>query len=123
MNQDIVRGISKLKLEQILENVPATAGSPVLTEKLADIYDALGKPSSAIIAWQNALKLKPSPQQRIRIRRILGEKLLAQERKADAIDNYKQLLSEAPDYPGKSQIEEILKGLEQVDAETNTPAK
>ncbi len=111
VNQDIVRGVPELKLEQILENMPPTAGSPVLTEKLADIYDALGKPSSAIIAWQNALKLKPSPQQRIRIRRILGEKLLAQERKADAIDNYKQLLSEAPDYPGKSQIEENIKGV------------
>ena len=123
VNQDIVRGVPELKLEQILENMPATAGSPVLTEKLADIYDALGKPSSAIIAWQNTLKLKASPEQRIRIRRSLGEKLLAQGRKADAIDDYKQLLSEAPDDPGKPQIEEKLKGLEPVDSGTNAPAK
>ena len=80
--------------------------------KTGGICDDLGKPSSAIEYWQNALKLKPSPQQRIRIRLALGEKLLEQARKAEAADNYKQLLAEAPDYPGKSQIEDKLKALE-----------
>jgi uncharacterized protein (TIGR03790 family) len=113
VNLDLVRGVRQLQMEQFLENLPATATSPVLTEKLAEICDALGKPSSAIAIWQDALKLNPSPQQRIRIRRILGEKLLADGRSADAIDDYHQLLAEAPDYPGKPQIEEALKAIEQ----------
>jgi tetratricopeptide (TPR) repeat protein len=100
-------------LAQFLENLPATAKSAVLTEKLATIYDALGKPSSAIDTWQKALDLNPTPQQRIRIRRVLEEKLLAQGRKADAIDNYRKLLAEAPDYPGKPEIEAALKTLEE----------
>ncbi len=111
-NLDRQRGVSELQLERNLENLPLTAQSAVLTEKLADICDDLGKPSSAIEYWQNALKLKPSPQQRIRIRLALGEKLLEQARKAEAADNYKQLLAEAPDYPGRSQIEDKLKALE-----------
>ena len=56
-------------MEQFLENLPAAATSAVLTEKLATLYNDLGKPDSAIISWQNALKLNPSHEQRIRIRR------------------------------------------------------
>jgi tetratricopeptide (TPR) repeat protein len=107
-------------LEQFLENLPATARSAVLTEKLANIHDSLGKPSSAIDAWQTALKLHPSPQQRIRIRRTLEEKLLAQGRKADAIANDQQLLIEAPNYPGKTEIENELKTLQPPTATTTS---
>ena len=123
VNLNLVRGTREPQLEKILEGLPATAASAVLTEKLADLYDALGKPSSAIGGWQAALKLNPSPQQRIRIRRILAEKLLAQGREADAMENYKRLLAEAPDYPGKPQIEEKLLALEHKNSGTNAPAR
>ena len=123
VNLDLVRGAREPQLEKFLEELPTTAKSAVLTEKLANLYDALGKPSSAINAWQAALKLDPSPQQRIRLRRVLGEKLLAQGREADAVDNYQQLLAEAPDYPGKPQIVEQLLALEQKNAGTNATAK
>ena len=62
-------------------------------------------------------------QQRIRIRLKLGEKLLAQNRETDAIENYKQLLKESPDYPGKPNIEAKLAALEQKLAGTNAPAR
>ena len=123
MNQGILRGVPREKLEQILETIPTTTNSAVLTEKLAETEDALGKPASAIDAWRRALTLQPSPNQRIRIRQTLAEKLLAQGRKAEAMDDYKQLIAEAPDYPGKAQIEEKLRALEEVDAHTNGPAK
>jgi len=113
VNLDLARGMREEQVEQFLENLPVTATSAVLTEKLANIYEALGKPSSAIIAWQNALKLNPSPQQRIRIRRVLEEKLVEQGRTADAIDDYEKLLAEAPNYPGRSQIEEELNNLKE----------
>jgi uncharacterized protein (TIGR03790 family) len=117
INIELVHGVREPQLIQFLENVPATSQSAVLTEKLATLYDAAGMPNSAIEAWQNALNLKPSPPQRIRIRLALGESLAAQGRDADAVKNYKSLLAEAPDYPGKSQIEEKLKALEQKPAE------
>jgi tetratricopeptide (TPR) repeat protein len=95
----------------------------VLTEKLADLCAAQGKPSSAIDAYERALKLNPSPEQRIRIRLTLGEKLAANGRNADAIENYKQLLKESPDYPGKPLVLKKLALLEQKPVNTNVPAK
>jgi len=116
VNLDLARGVRAPQLENFLENLPATTRSAVLTEKLGEIYDALGKPSSAIIAWQNALKLNPSHQQRIRLRRVLEGKLLAQARKADAIQDDEALLAEAPDYAGKSLIEQELQNLKQTNS-------
>ncbi|MGA2244384.1 MAG: TIGR03790 family protein [Verrucomicrobiota bacterium] len=113
VNLDRTRGARDPQVALFLENLPATAQSAVLTEKLADIYDALGKPESAIAAWQRALQLNPSPQQRIRIRRTLEPKLLAAGRKADAIEDDQKLLAESPQYPGKSQVEAELKDLTQ----------
>jgi uncharacterized protein (TIGR03790 family) len=110
---DLVRGMRAPQLIPFLANqVPLTAHSAVLTEKLANLYEASGKPSSAIESWQNALKLNPSPQQRLRLRLTLGEKLIAESRAAEAAENYRALLAEAPDYPGKSSIDEKLKSLE-----------
>jgi uncharacterized protein (TIGR03790 family) len=111
MNLDLVRGAPLSALEKFLENLPATAKSPVLTEKLADIYDRLGKPGSAIGAWQKALTLNPSPQQRLRMRLILEQKLLADGQKAEAIADDQSLLAEAPAYPGRARVEERLKTL------------
>ena len=106
-----------------LENISATTNSAVLTEKLADLCDAKANrfPPSKII--QRALKLNPSPEQRIQIRLTLAEKFLAQDRDADAIDDYKNLLVESPDYPGKDSIAEKMTVLEQKSAGTNAPAK
>ena len=86
VNLDLAHGVRAPPLAKFLEAVPATAQSAVLTEKLASLYAAQGKPSSAINAFQTALKLNPSPQQRLRIRRHLAEELLAQNRAADAAE-------------------------------------
>ena len=59
----------------LLEMVGMSKQSAVLTEKLGDLYSAQGKPSSAVYAWSLALKLDPSPQQKIRLFLALGEKL------------------------------------------------
>ncbi len=116
------RGTPLAQNAQNLEALELTAQSAVLTEKLADIYEELGKPSSAIYTYQQALKLNPSPEQRIRLRLTLGDKLTAQGRDAETIGNDRQLLTESPDYPGRGIIEEKLKMLEQKSANTNAPA-
>jgi uncharacterized protein (TIGR03790 family) len=119
----LVHGAPVAQLAAFLETIPATTNSAVLTEKLADLYEMQGKPSSAIGTYQRALTLNPSPEQRIRIRLTLGKKLLAQNRETDAIENYQQLLEESPDYPGKSNIEAKLAALEQKLAGTNAPTR
>ena len=49
------------KLSELIENLAATTNSAVLTEKLADLYDAQGKPSSAILTYQKALDSESFP--------------------------------------------------------------
>jgi uncharacterized protein (TIGR03790 family) len=113
VNLDLARGLRATELAKFLEGVLATTQSAVLTEKLANLYESLGKPSSAIAAWQQALTLNPSPQQRIRLRRVLAEKLLAQNREADAAENWRQLIAEAPDYADIPNVRNRLKELKQ----------
>jgi len=111
MNLDLVRGVRPPQLSSFLEGMPVTAQSAVLTEKLAQLYEMQGKPSSAISAWQQALKLNPSPHQRIRLHLILAEKLLAADRAADASENWRQLIADSPDYSDLPAIREKLKQL------------
>jgi len=119
----LVRGASVAEVSSLIDNLTMTTNSAVLTEKLADLCEMQGKPSSAIEIYGRALKLNPSPQQRIRIRLTIGEKLLAQNRDVEAIDDYKKLIEESPDYPGKNSISEKLDALEQKASDTNAPAK
>jgi uncharacterized protein (TIGR03790 family) len=118
-NLGLVRGAPDTEISTLLENLDATTNSAVLTEKLADLYEAEGKPSSAIETYARALKLNPSPEQKIRIRLTFGEKLEKQNRDAEAVEDYKKLLEESPDYPGKNLVEEKLTALEQKNSSTN----
>jgi uncharacterized protein (TIGR03790 family) len=87
-----------------LEQVATTKQSAVLTEKLADLYVAEGKPSSAAELYEEALKLNPSPQQRVRLRLALEEKLMALNREQAACENMEKFLQENPDYPALIDI-------------------
>jgi len=87
-----------------LEVLPVTRHSPVLMEKLADLYDAQGKTASAIAALQDALKLDPTHQQRIRLMLTLASKLSTQDREAEAYAVYQQFAETLPDYPARGDI-------------------
>jgi uncharacterized protein (TIGR03790 family) len=119
-NVEQLRGAPLPQIAGFLESLPATTNSAVLTEKLADLYAI---PSHAIDAYERALTLNPTPEQRIRIRLALGEKLQAQDFTAAARRDYQKLLEEAPDYPGKAAIEEKINALTQKISDTNAPAK
>jgi uncharacterized protein (TIGR03790 family) len=119
VNMAMIRGAPPAQMENFLENLPLTSTSAVLTEKLAELCDYQGKPDAAIEFYRQALKLNPSPEQRIRIRLALGKELLAQNDATAAVQDYQALLSESPDYPGKDSIAGQIAGLEQ----KMTPAK
>jgi uncharacterized protein (TIGR03790 family) len=121
LNVQQQHGVPLGKLAEILDQWPGTSRSAVLTEKLADLSAALGKPASAIDYYEQALKLNPSLQQRIRLRLTLGARLAAEHRTAEAADDYRRLLTEVPDYPGKSKIEATLAQLQPQSAPPQTP--
>ena len=120
---DCNRGIPVEQVANSVEILPITTNSAVLSEKLADLYEMEGKPSSAIDTYELALTRHPSPEQRIRIRLTLSDKLVAAGRENDAIENYRQFLAESPDYPGKSSVEAKMAALEQKLTNTNNAAK
>jgi uncharacterized protein (TIGR03790 family) len=106
VNLSRARGMSLAEVVLILEDTPTTKESAVLTEKLGDLYAAQGKPTSAIAAYERALKLKPSPEQHIRLRLTLGDKLVAARQETDAVKNYQRLLEETPGYPDAAGIQQ-----------------
>jgi len=107
----LARGASIIAVAGYLESLDATPGSAVLSEKLGDLYEKEGKPSSAIELCQRALNLNPSPEQRIRLRLVLGDRLEQQGRDQEAYDDYQALLRESPDYPGRTAVYQKLLAL------------
>ncbi|MGC3956606.1 MAG: tetratricopeptide repeat protein [Verrucomicrobiota bacterium] len=98
------RGVALEDLVLALETTPQTKDSAVLSEKLADLYVAQGKPASAILLYERALKLSPTPQQRVRLHLTLGEKLLAAGRRDEALAEYQRFLAARPDYADADSI-------------------
>jgi uncharacterized protein (TIGR03790 family) len=97
-------GKSVSDLVTLLEDLGTTKESAVLTEKLGDLYAGLGKPNSAAFTYAKALKLNPSPMQRLRLRLELGAKLAELSQDTEAYEDFRELLTEFPDYPDKSGI-------------------
>jgi tetratricopeptide (TPR) repeat protein len=94
------------QLIKYLESLPVTQKSAILTEKLADYYDAIGKKESAAHSFEKALKLDPSPQQRVRLTFTLADRLTALDKESEAFDLLDQFYKESPSYadlPGLCQ--------------------
>ena len=87
-----------IEVTAMLEADPFLANSAVLLEKLGDLYQQLGKPSSSIDAWQRALKQNPSLQQTIRLKLGLVAKLTEAARTDEAVEAYGDFLKGFPDY-------------------------
>jgi uncharacterized protein (TIGR03790 family) len=104
LNVNMVAGKPLAECVAVLEQFENTKTSAVLSEKLGDLYAAQGKPSSAAHAYQEALKLDPTPQQRIRLLLALGEKLRSLDRTDEAYETYQKLLRDYPDFPDKSGV-------------------
>lgn len=108
-----LRGVPLSQLEDTLENLDLTDTSAVLTEQLANLCDAQGKPDTAVEFYQRALELDPSPEQKIGIYLALGGELLSQGDTAAAVSDYRQLLHNFPNYPGKDSISQKICVLDQ----------
>jgi uncharacterized protein (TIGR03790 family) len=108
VNLSLARGKRAGEMSLFLQSLPVTQTSAVLTEKLGDLFDAEGKPASAVEAYENALIRGPSRLERVRIRLELADKLAELDEKKEASADLKALLDEVPDYPGKPMVEKKL---------------
>ena len=105
-NLRLLRGGTPPEVAGTLTNAPAFATSAVLQQKLGDLNVLQGHLAEAAEAYQVALRLNPSPQQRIHLQwgtaRLL--KLLGQP--AGALKFFEDFFQANPDYPDLSVIYE-----------------
>ncbi len=113
VNFNLARGVPVGQMVNLLEQIPTTKQSAVLSEKLGDLYALQGKPSSAVFTYEQALKLDPSPQQRVRLRLTLGQRFAELDRTEDEYQNYQKFMEESPGYYGKPAIYQKLLALAQ----------
>ncbi len=101
INMNLAAGKPVSDCVAVLEQLGETKSSAVLSEKLGDLYFAQGKPSSALHAYTEALRLNPSPQQRIRLLLTSAERFMALGQDSEAYETLRKVLQENPDYPDK----------------------
>jgi uncharacterized protein (TIGR03790 family) len=111
INLNLASGRPPLAIATYLEALPLTRTSPVLTEKLAGLYDALGKPASATHAYEQVLKLEPSPQQRLRVQLTLADRYTAANREDEARKMLETVVEEHPTYPGVANVRQRIANL------------
>jgi hypothetical protein len=112
-NVKLLRGEKLEPVIEGLENLSIAKGSAVLQEKLADLYQQQGKPSSSVHALQEVLKLNPTTEQRVRVMLELSDQLMALGRNEEAYQVYQQFLRQCPDYADPLTIYRALLGLAQ----------
>ncbi len=94
-----VTDLALRELINYLDSQEITKQSAILTEKLGDYYQAIGKKESAARACERALKLDPSPQQKARLTFTLADRLIALGKESEAFDVYQQFHDATPAYP------------------------
>lgn len=99
VNLNLANGAPTDEAANYLEQIPAARKSPVLREKLADLYWAGKKYSDAIDTYDEVLKLGVTPQQKIRLLLTLGQKRAFFSTDETTFATYESFLKEFPDYP------------------------
>jgi tetratricopeptide (TPR) repeat protein len=103
-NLGLMNGKTPGEVASLMENVEVAKHSPVLQEKLGDLYTASGKPASALHAYEQALKLDPPPMQKLRLLLTVSEKHIAASEDAQAYATLETILQDFPDYPDRAAI-------------------
>ncbi len=98
VNVNLAAGKPVADCAGLLEQLGLTKESAVLSEKLGDLYASQGKPSSAVHQYELALKLNPSPMQKLRLLLELGDQLPGLDRAADAYTYCQEALKDYADY-------------------------
>jgi tetratricopeptide (TPR) repeat protein len=89
---------------QFLRDRPETKTSALLNEKLGDILKSKGKWVDAVGPYQLALKLNPTPLQRVKITFTLANMQNNLGRSREAYELYQGLLRDYPNFPDLLQI-------------------
>jgi len=106
-----VTGLPEAEGLNYLDQLPLTKQSAVLMEKAGEMERARKHIPQALERYRAALKLKPSAQQKLRLLMIVGDLQTASGNFQAAVDAYKQIMADIPDYPNASVVYERLADL------------
>ncbi len=98
-DESLVLGRKPAEAVQYLLGPGVPQDSAVLAEKLADLYQMEGQDELSIKALRRALKLGPTPQQRVRLTLNLIDRLIATGQSEAALALCDEFLKKSPDYP------------------------
>jgi uncharacterized protein (TIGR03790 family) len=104
---NLATGLGADELIKYLKDIPLTTNSAVLMQQLGDLQRGLLQLSEARDSYDKALKLRPSPQQKIRLLLTIAELETERGRDQAALDAYKQIVVGTPDYPGAFVYERL----------------
>lgn len=94
-----------------LDELSLTKKSAVLLEKAGDLERMQKRIPQAIERYAAALKQKPSPQQKLRLLMIVGDLQAAAGKPQAAVDAYKEIVADIPDYPNAAAVYQRLADL------------
>jgi hypothetical protein len=94
-----------------LDEIPLTKQSAVLMEKAGELERMQKHMPQALERYTAALKLKPSPQQKLRLLMLVGDLQAAGGNPQGAVNAYKQIMADIPDYPNASAVYKLLADL------------
>jgi len=97
-------GLSAQDGLRYLDEIPLTKESAVLMEKAGDLERVQKHMPQALERYSAALKLKPSPQQKLRLLMVVGDLQAAAGNAQGAVDAYKQIMVDIPDYPNAGLV-------------------
>lgn len=96
---NLAAGVARDKFIPFLEKEASTRHSAILSEKLATLYQADGKPDLAVKLYRQALAFHPTPQTIVRLTLALGDLLVASAQEAEALKLDEDFQKSTPDYP------------------------
>jgi uncharacterized protein (TIGR03790 family) len=113
VNLNLLAGAAPDEMLNYLDQFPLTSQSAVLAEKQAELYLAKKSKLDALRLYERALRLDPSPQQKVRVLLALAGQYAASGSTQAAFDALQRLLKEVPDYPDPLAIDRQLLPLAQ----------
>jgi uncharacterized protein (TIGR03790 family) len=111
INLSLNQGVGPPKLIRYLLDTDITPHSPVLLEKLGDLYKMEGESTLALSSWRKALEFHPSTLQAMRLQFDLAAELAENGKEEEALEVYTSFLKENPSYPDAVEIYEKMDDL------------
>lgn len=99
LNLNLAAGMPSQQIIEYLQNIPETATSAVLLEKMADLYLLKAKFREAADYYRKALDHSPSPQQQVRLMLSLARMFEFEGKEELAYSVYQDFVKTFPDYP------------------------